>query len=135
MKLQHTRTPAARAPLISRSLYSPLPHGCALRESGAVDPQVLVPPFLLAGKESGAVAAIDQQCARALGGNTRAPGQQWGRSIVWASSVVLPLMAAVWRLLLHGLEAWLGSLAINMAGSDAGASLGAMGADMQGRAL
>ena len=30
-----------------------------MRESGAVDPQVLVPPFRLARKELGAVAAID----------------------------------------------------------------------------
>jgi len=67
-------------------------------------------------------------------------GQQWGRSIVWASSVVLPLMAAVWRLLLYmawwlGLALWLDSLAINTAGSGVEASLGAMGADVRGRAL
>ena len=132
--LQHTRTPAAPAPLFYCSPDSPLPRGCALRESGAVDPQVLVPPFTLAGNELGAVAAINRQFARAQGGNTLAAGQQWGRSIVWASRVPPPLMAAVWRLLLHGLVAWLCSLAINMAGAGAGASLSAVGAGVRGRA-
>eukprot|EP00322_Chrysochromulina_rotalis_P017831 CAMPEP_0115848966 /NCGR_PEP_ID=MMETSP0287-20121206/11203_1 /TAXON_ID=412157 /ORGANISM="Chrysochromulina rotalis, Strain UIO044" /LENGTH=63 /DNA_ID=CAMNT_0003302913 /DNA_START=261 /DNA_END=453 /DNA_ORIENTATION=+ len=33
--------------------------GCALRESGDVDPQLLVPPFKLAGKKLAAVAAFD----------------------------------------------------------------------------
>ena len=75
-----------------------MPHVRTLRESDGVDPQVLVPPFNLAGKELGAVAAINRQTARALGGNARAAGQQWGRSIVWAPRVVLPLVVAVWRL-------------------------------------
>jgi hypothetical protein len=52
--------------------------------SGSVDPQVLVPPFNLTGNELGPVTAIDWRCARALGGNMRAAGQQWGRSIVWS---------------------------------------------------
>ena len=105
-----------------------------MRESGGVDPQVLVPPFNLAGKELGAVAAINRQTARALGGNARAAGQQWGRSIVWAPRVVLPLVVAVWRLPPHDLVALLFSLVVSMAGSGARASVGAMEGVVRGRA-
>ena len=111
-----------------------MPHECALRESGSVAVQVLVPPLVLAGKELGAITAIDWQSARALGGNQRAAGQQWGRSTVWSPHVPPPLMAAVWRLRLHGLVALLCSLAINIAGVGARASFRAMGADVRGRA-
>ena len=105
-----------------------------MRESGGVDPQVLVPPFNLAGKELGAVAAINRQTARALGGNARAAGQQWGRSIVWAPRVVLPLVVAVWRLPPHDLVGLLFSQVASMAGFGARASLGAMEAVVRGRA-
>ena len=63
---------------------------------------MLVPPFRLARKELGAVAAIAWQFARAVGGDARAAGQQWGRFLVWASRMPPPLVTAVWRLLLHG---------------------------------
>ena len=96
-----------------------------MRESGAFDPQVLVPPFRLARKELGAVAAIDCQVARAVGGDARAAGQQWGRFLVWASRTPPPLVVAVWRLILHGSVAWLCSLAVGMASAGAGASVGA----------
>jgi hypothetical protein len=104
-----------------------------LQESAGVVPQLLVPPFKLAGKEFGAVAAIDRQSARALGGDARADGQQWGRSIVWAPRVPPPLMAAVWRLLSLDFVEGLCSLSISMAGAGARASFGAMGAAMGGR--
>ena len=104
-----------------------------MKEVGAVDPQVPAPPFRLAGKELAAVTPIDRQCARAVGGNARAAGQQWGRSTVWALRVLPPLMAAVWRLLLHGSVAWLCSLAVGMASAGAGASLGAKQAAVRGR--
>ena len=87
---------------------------------------MLVPPFNLEGKELGAVAAIDWQPARALGGNARAAGQQLGRVIVWAPRVVLPLVVAVWRLPPRGLVALLSSLVVSTAGSGAQASLGSM---------
>jgi hypothetical protein len=112
--------------LPSRSSNSSLTHGSTLRESDGVDPQLLLPPFKVAGKELGAVAAIDRQSARALGGDARADGQQWGRSTVWAPRVLPPLMAAVWRLQQHGLVVWLCSMAIAMAGSGAWTRLGAV---------
>jgi hypothetical protein len=104
-----------------------------LRESGVVDPKLLVPPFAFAGKELGAFDVIDRQFARAVGGNVRAAGQLWGRSTVWSSRMPPPLVAAVWRLLPHGLVAWLCSLAVSMADADAWASLGALVAAVRGR--
>ena len=89
-------------------------------------PQVLVPSFELAGKEHGAVDPIDRQCARAPGGDARAAGRPWSRSVVWSLRVLPPLVAAVWRLQVHGLVAWLCCLAVSMAGPDAWASMGAM---------
>jgi hypothetical protein len=101
--------------------------------SGGFDPQVLVPPFILAGKELAAVAAIDGQSARALGGNHQADGQHWGCLVVWSPRVPPPLAAAIWRLLLHDLVVWLCSLAVSMAGAGAWASLGAMEGAVPGR--
>ena len=95
---------------------------------------MLVPSFTLAGKELGAVAAINWQPARALGGNAWAAGQQWGRSIVWSPRVLWPLVAAVCCLLLHDLVTWICSLAVGMAGAGAGASLSAMWAAVRRRA-
>ena len=85
-----------------------------------------VPPFKLAGKEFAAVAPIDWQCARALGGNARVAGQQWDRSNVWTLRMLPLLVAAIWRLLLHGLVALLCFLAVSMAGGGAWRSVGAM---------
>jgi len=99
---------------------------------GAVDPQVLVPPFRLARKELGAVVPIAWQFARAVCGDARAAGQQWGRSTVWTLRMLPLLVAAVWRLLLHGLAAWLCSLAIGMAGDGVWGSLGAMETTVRG---
>ena len=103
-----------------------------MRESGVVDPKLLVPPFAFAGKELGAVAAIDRQFARAVGGNVRAARQLWGRSTVWSSRMPPPLVAAVWRLLSHELVEGLSSLAVIMAGAGAAASLGASEAAIRG---
>jgi len=93
---------------------------------------VRVPPFKLAGKELAAVAPIDRQYARALGGNARVAGQQWGRSTVWTLRVLPPLVAAIWRLLLHGLVAFLCFLAVSMAGVGAWGSLGSMETTVRG---
>jgi hypothetical protein len=103
-----------------------------VREVGAVDPQVRVPPFKLAGKEFAAVAPIDWQCARALGGNARVAGQQWDRSNVWTLRMLPLLVAAIWRLLLHGLVALLCFLAVSMAGGGAWRSVGAMETTVRG---
>ena len=103
-----------------------------MREVGAVDPQVRVPPFKLAGKELAAVAPIDRQCARALGGNARAAGQQWDRSTIWTLRMLPLLVAAIWRLLLHGLVALLCFLAVSMAGGGAWGSWGAMETTVRG---
>ena len=110
-----------------------MPHGCVLRESGSVDPQVLVPPFNLTGNELGPVTAIDWRCARALGGNMRAAGQQWGRSTVWSPCAPPLAVADIWRLLPRDLVAGLSSLAVCMAGPGARASLGAMETAVGGR--
>ena len=91
-----------------------------------------VPPFKLAGKELAAVVPIDRQCARALGGNARAAGQQWDRSTIWTLRMLPLLVAAIWRLLLHGLVAFLCFLAVSMAGGGAWGSLGAMETTVRG---
>ena len=93
---------------------------------------MLVPPFRLARKELGAVVPIAWQFARAVGGDARAAGQQWGRSTAWTLRMLPLLVAAVWRLLLHGLAAWLCSLAIGMAGDGVWGSLGAMETTVRG---
>ena len=95
-------------------------------------PQVLVSSFELAGKEHGAVDPIDRQCVRAPGGDARAAGRPWSRSVVWSLRVLPPLVAAVWRLQVHGLVAWLCCLAVSMACADAWASLGAVEAAVRG---
>ena len=110
-----------------------MPHGCVLRESGSVDPQVLVPPFNLTGNELGPVTAIDWRCARALGGNMRAAGQQWGRSSVWSPCTPPLSMTDIWRMLPHDLVAGLNFLAVSMTGTGARSSLGAMETAVGGR--
>eukprot|EP00966_Prymnesium_polylepis_P168939 3905817-Prymnesium_polylepis.1 len=106
--LQHSRTPAAPAPLPSHSSDPPLPHGCTLRAIGAADLQ-----------ELGTVAAIDLQTARAIGDDARTAGQEWGRSTVWPPPAPLPPAAAAGRLLPDDLVEGLLSLTATMAGAGA----------------
>ena len=104
-----------------------------MRESGVVDPQVLVPPFRLPGKELAGVAAIDEQPARALGDDQRAAEQQWGRSTICSPRALPLLVADVWRLLSLDFVEGLCSLAVGMASAGARASCGAMEAAVRGR--
>ena len=69
---------------------------------------------------------------RSVGGDARAAGQQWGRSTVWTLRMLPLLVAAIWRLLLHGLVVLLCFLAVSMAAAGGWGSLGAMETTVRG---